>query len=140
MNKLLVLMVLSFVLCSCGKESSSGADNFYYEETNESTFNSLINNSNLRGDRTTTSEVTVFNSDYPFYFWIYDDNKFLYDLPGMAEGTGEWSYESGAMVLRAELSRFDLVVTISKITKNEYIFSFDDRNGPQVYPVEVGNE
>ena len=134
--KFISILFLTFLLLGCGQDNSNKAD-FSYQERDVKSFSTIINPTNTRSEERTKKKIMVFNSDYPFYFWIYDDNTFDYDLPGIGKDHGRWSYRGKQLNLKAELDIFDLDVLISITDKDEYVFKFDDRHGPQIYSLEI---
>ena len=58
------------------------------------TYDSLINQKNLNdlNDVDFNDDISIINPDYPIEIWLYENNKYYYDLPNLGSGVGTWSH------------------------------------------------
>ena len=44
-------------------------------------------------------DTSIINPDYPIEIWLYENNKYYYDLPNLGSGVGTWSHSEGQLIL-----------------------------------------
>jgi hypothetical protein len=94
MKTLAVIVLL--VAAGCGKQSSSKLYNLRPEALLR-----YVNPKPLPADPNLTLDKSLTNNSYPLQLALYQDRKFYYDLPNLADGTGTWRQEGGVLVLKA---------------------------------------
>lgn len=78
---------------------------------------------------------------YEGRFALYDQNTFYYEINNLGNGTGNWTFENGAMKLKAGRMFFDLIFTVSGAQPegNDTVVRFIDRNGAQKMNIQYLN-
>lgn len=135
--KKIAYLVLLFLLFSCGGNKGSENAPIIYDLEGEK-YEELINHYTLTDSVLFWQSRIVANEKYPLYFALFEEGKFLYHLPGVGDGEGNWSYEKNQIKLVAKTSLFDMILYIYKMKKS-YYFKFKDRFGPQVYEIDIIN-
>ena len=128
----LLISLLSSCIENAQTENSSQREVLAFES-----FESFINKKplNTKNDIDFNQDRSLINQDYPMEFWLYENNKYYYDLPKLGDGIGEWSYKNGALVLENDhhIKTIDLRVQMEYqvyFTSEQNIYiEFSDRFG-----------
>lgn len=131
---LYILCIASLFSCGEGKSPKT----FKVEETS---FQKFVNQKSVSASPNLSIDKSIVNNDYPIEIALYQDNKFYYNLPNLGDGTGTWSYQDGALVLKAKRSIFDMKIDVHSVDEfsNNLIIKFTDRFGPNTLKVEKIN-
>ncbi len=108
-------------------------------------FEHLINQKDLlkKEDVNFNADHSLLNQDYPMEFWLYQNNKYFYDLPNLGEGIGDWSFENGILKLENghHIKAIDLTIdmqySIYYSLENEARIEFSDRFGMKNIELEL---
>lgn len=78
---------------------------------------------------------------YEGRFALYDNGQFYYDIHNLGDGVGNWTFENGALKLKAGRMFFDLIFTVSAASQEgtSTVVRFIDRNGAQRMDVQYQN-
>ena len=110
-------------------------------------FKSLINKKSIssKEDVNQNIDYSLINQDYPVEIWLYENNKYYYDLPNLGDGLGSWEYSNGHISLSNDyhIKSIDLKIEMNYdiyFTKDHNIrIEFSDRFGLQNLNLEFKN-
>ena len=137
----LILYIGVLVLGACGSESdnNSKVDYVVFDKDVKAT---LVNPTTLNINTDMSESVFLEEKDYGIRLSMFSDNKFYFDIEGIGEGAGFWSYsDKGYFHLHARYERspaglnFFIISLDSLSTKIDVIF--DDRYGVQRRSLKV---
>lgn len=139
MKSLLSLLIL-VLMVSC--QSQDKSDLVVFETTKED-FNKYINFKVLPAEPNLSIDKTIVNNDYPIELALYNDGKFYYNLPTLADGdgSGTWVFKNGKLRLYAQRRLFDMHIMIKALEEGAGTvgIEFSDRFGPQFLKMENQN-
>lgn len=86
-------------------------------------------------------KLLKINGLYDGRFALYDNGQFYYDINHLGDGTGNWTFENGALKLKAGRMFFDLIFTVSGASQEgtNTVVRFIDRNGAQRMDIQYQN-
>ena len=128
--KFLVLLLLATFSVQC--RNLLDADNpFQHHKRDRQFFDNLAN-----GD-SSSEDIVLHNSDYPFDLRLNDDGTFNYKLEKLGSGEGTWEYGDGFVKLYAERKRFVMKMELHNIDLESGATSlvFADRFGHKFLPM-----
>ena len=142
--KLSLLCSLIFIV-SCGQSSPKGELRFFEKKFEQ--VSPLINAGNPRSAPDPLLDKTIYNDEYPLEIILYGDKTFYYNLPKLGEGRGNWVYEKGQMILKANhlIERlnfeFEMEYEIAPldIEGKKLEIRFTDRFGTKTYELAKRN-
>ena len=102
-------------------------------------FAQLINKKSISSTKDVNQNLdhSLINQDYPVEIWLYENNKYYYDLPKLGDGIGTWEYKNGFIALKNNhhIKTIDLKIEMNYdiyLTKeNKVRIEFSDRFGMQ---------
>ena len=139
-----MLYVLAVSLSSCGSEKGTQTitDYLTFPETRRQ---ELVNQSSFSARTDLKTATSLVETDYGMKLSMFSDGKFYYNIDGIGEGAGLWTYnERGYFHLHANYIRspsglnFFVISLDEKGTVIDVVF--DDRFGVQRKRVQVINE
>lgn len=92
-------------------------------------------------DEMPTLKLLKINGLYDGRFALYDNGQFYYDINHLGDGMGNWTFENGALKLKAGRMFFDLIFTVSGASTEgtNTVVRFIDRNGAQRMDIQYQN-
>jgi hypothetical protein len=134
----LFICAIFLFIASCGPKKSlimntRDAD-FYNRFVNSSAENTATVESKLA-----TLKLLQTDKVYPMRIALFDNETFYYQVDKLGKGTGRWSYQDGALQMRATRPFFDLEIYLSalKVEGDEIVFQFLDRFGLNTVPASL---
>lgn len=96
-----MVFLFLFLLVSCLEGANQSHMLTERSVVSLSGFKSIINQKNFQdeSDLVHHEDVSILNADYPVEIWLYQNNKYYYDLPNLGAGIGKWSYQNGTLYL-----------------------------------------
>lgn len=137
--KILGLFLIIFSSCKMIDPESKSKISYYNASFEQ--FKTIINNSKYNPNNDFSTERSIINLDYPIEIYLFQDNRWHYDLPNLGKGNGTWEYNNGRIKLFAKRSLFDMHIDILASDRNAEAFAirFSDRFGPQYLNMETRN-
>lgn len=138
--KTLVIAFAFVLLVACSQDRV----NLVEHQRDRDFYAQFVNNGkNLQNASSEMSSLKLLRISglYEGRFALYENNTFYYEINNLGNGTGNWTFENGAMKLKAGRMFFDLVFTVSgaQAEGNATVVRFIDRNGAQKMDIQYQN-
>ena len=136
-----IIIYLSFTLLtfvSCNLVEDANESELIFHSSSKEDFAKIINTSDFKPDKDISTDRSLLNLDYPIEIYLYENNKWYYDLPNLGDGHGTWIFKDGIIKLFAKRKLFDMHIEVLSRNQNntEFAVKFSDRFGPQYLEVE----
>ena len=130
-----LFLLLAVGITGCSKEPT------VQHKRDRSFFERYVNSaSDFNSAEAKLQELKLVTSDdkYHMRYALFDNGKIFYQVDNLGSGTGEWSYDSGAVSISASRPYFDLdlFLTAKEAEGDALTFVFVDRFGKTSAPAQ----